>query len=312
MLELGGDFGRVHLGGGPKGSGVYWVDDAGCWNKSDPNEPHSTDNQVFDHPLRNRKIAFGLMGMARVEISSLNSHVDVRWNVRRANLVTLDAVANFLDMFCTTYTVSLSFHMDAWNHERYNNTATAINRMRRLENYRGLLLIDKVFMKNVALGWNANMTSLIQSGVQALDVSDGDLTHSGIRALLPKMIVYKASERSNEMTIINAGHRSAYASIYGKSWSQTAVGTAYDSETPGVYFSNRVSQSYADVLRTGEPRLDHIRGIINRPDEEALWCCYQRLLFRGTWHDGSPVLVCLSDLTQDLDIPFFINDRHIN
>jgi len=167
-------------------------------------------------------------------------------------------------------------------------------------------------MKNVELGWSANMTSLIHSGVRALEKSDGHLSHGDIQAQLPKLIVYKPDDNFDKMTIVNAGFNSAYASIYGNSWANKAVGTTYDSETPGKYFSDRVSQAYADVFRTGEPRLDHIRGIVNRPNEESLWSSYQRFLFRGVWYDGSPVLMCLSDLTQNLDIPFFIDDGHIN
>ena len=51
MLILGGEFGRVRLGGGPQGRGVYWVDDACLWNEFHPNQPSSIHNQNLDDSI---------------------------------------------------------------------------------------------------------------------------------------------------------------------------------------------------------------------------------------------------------------------
>lgn len=312
MLELVGEFGRVQLGGGPSGSGVYWVDDDGHWNKFDPLLPDSFTNQNFDASVRNRKIAYGLMGMVRVEISEVRKHVDISWNVRRANNVTLDSVSNYLEMICVGHSVTLNYCIDAWHYEWIRDPIKAADRMQRSKSFQYLPIIDKVFMKQIAFDWDANSTSLIKRGVQAFEKSKGNLIHSDLNSQLPLFIVYKPCEYTNQMTIVNAGVDSAYASIYGRSWSAMATGSGYDSKTPGEYFSTRVSEAYHDVLSSGDPRLGHIRGIVKRPNEESIWSSYQRFLFRGRWHDGSPVLVCLSDLTQNLDIPFFVDNRHIN
>lgn len=108
------------------------------------------------------------------------------------------------------------------------------------------------------------------------------------------------------MIIENAGYRSANAKVYGTSWAKKANGSKYDRETPGTYYSYRASAAYMDVMDRDEPRLDQIRAVMERPNNEPVWSCYQRLLFRGSLQDGTPVLACMSDLNEGMVIPFLV------
>lgn len=312
MLELEGEFGYVRLGGGPQGAGIYWIDDLGNWNKFDPRLPEGIDNQNLDRSLRDRNIAFGPMQMVRVAVDTDRRHIDVSWNVRTAHSHTLNSVSNYLDVFGADFSVTLNYCIEAWHQEWHHSASQAVGRIQRTRNFRSLPIIDKVFLKQIDFDWSRNMSPLINTGVQRLDRSKGDLRKEELQPLIPKTIVYKPCEKTGQMVVVNAGYESAYASIYGDTWVKSATGQTYDSETPGEYFSARVSAAYQHVLQTGVPRLDHIRGIVNRPKDAAIWSSYQRLLFRGRWHDGCVVLICLCDLTQHLDIPFIVDDGHIN
>ena len=304
MLILGGEFGRVRLGGGPQGRGVYWVDDASHWNEFDPNQPNSIHNQNFDGSIRNRRIAYGIMGMVRVEFFPKKNHVDIRWNVRSVSPDALDAVSDYLYDVCRAFSVSLRFFIDGWCREDFEHARPAIRRIENSLKFYAVPLIDSFFMKSVGVDKGAQMTGLIEYGLHIYEKTQGMLSMPEFEALMPYLLVYKPDVAEEQLVIENAGYQSANAKVYGVSWAEQAKGTLYDSETPGAYYSQRTSQAYAGVMQSDEPRFDHIRAVIDRPDDESMWASYQRLLFRGHLDDGAPVLVCLSDLTQDIDIPF--------
>lgn len=304
MLEFGGVFGRVRLGGGPQGDGVYWIDDGSHWNKFDPSSPSNAQNQTFDGSVRERQIAYGMMGLVRVVIDTDRQHVDVCWNVRTVHLAALDDVSNYLEDFCRNFSVGLSFYIDAWQHEYIVDVPAAIDRIQSSINFRHVALMDSVFVKMADKINQEGSTGLICEGLRALEQSNGYLSHPVLQKLMPYLLVYKPYEVEDQMIIANAGPQSGYAKFYGNTWTRQSDGARYDSETPGAYYSHRVSEAYDRVMTTREPRIDHIRAILNRPEDEPMWASYQRLLFRGRLVNGAPVLVCLSDLTQHIDIPF--------
>lgn len=304
MLEFRGEFGRVRLGGGPQGSGVYWVDDGSFWNEFDPSLPNSSSNQNFDISVRNRKIAYTLMGMVRVSIDFQLKKVDVRWNLRSVSLDALDAVSDYLYDVCHGFSVQLDYCIDGWCSEFFMNASLATERTQLLMGFRRVPLIDSYFIKPMVPDRGANTTRLIQFGVRMFEKTRGNLDHPEFRQLMPYLLVYKPYEVDDQLVLANAGHLSANARIYGGDWARTASGGLYDKETPGVYFSQRASEVYSGVTDNDAPRLDHIRALVNRPNDEPMWASYQRFLFRGYLNGGAPVLVCLADLTPDIDIPF--------
>lgn len=307
MPAIRGGFWRVRLGDGPKGDGAFWVDDLGHWNQFDPNLPSSASNHNFDASVRERQIAFGLMGMVRVDLNSSNKSVDVRWNLRAADDGSLDAVADHLDFFCPEYKVRLFYFADAWNGETYDTARQAAERMQASRLFQKIKLSDRYFIKERPLDLPLARSVLIGEGLKRFEQADGQLSHPALRALMPYLLVYKPENDHDDlsrMRTLNAGVRSANAKVYGRQWAQEATGAHYDWETPGAYFSMRTSEAYGQVLDDGDPRLDHIRAIMERPDNEPVWAAYQRLLFRGRLDDGSAALVCLCDLSDRVDIPF--------
>ncbi len=307
MLEFWGEFGRVRLGGGPQGSGVYWVDDAGSWNKFDPLLPSNASNQDFDSRLRDRKIAFGLMGMVRIKIDTRFKKIEIRWNVRTVHPLTIDTITTFLEDFCCQYTTRICFYIDAWHSEIYKHVTTAIDRIQGTKHFRNVKLIDRFFLKTLGLRSDVNRTQLIDKCVHIYEKTGGDLGDPDFRELMPYLLVYKPDEKEDQMIIANAGHRSANAKVYGAAWAKLANGSKYDSDTPGAYYSMRASAAYSDVMGRDEPRMDQIRAIMQRPDDEPIWSSYQRFLFRGSLEDGTPALICLSDLNEGIDIPFLVS-----
>ena len=116
-------------------------------------------------------------------------------------------------------------------------------------------------------------------------------------------MVFRPAE-DGQLTFVYVGKESPAARVYGSEWAAASEGHEHDGHSPDRDYSSRVCRPYTAVLESGEPRLDHIRALIHRHVGEPLWAPYQRLLAPCKLRDGSPVLVCLSDLTQQIAIPF--------
>ena len=69
------------------------------------------------------------------------------------------------------------------------------------------------------------------------------------------------------------------------------------------HYDFRVSAAYWDVIKTGEPRYDHVRALIHIDGSEPFWVSYERLLTYGIIDAGKPAVVCLVNRTQNISIP---------
>jgi hypothetical protein len=132
------------------------------------------------------------------------------------------------------------------------------------------------------------------------------LTLAECAELSPQLVIYRRHERLTleHWVSVHAGRQSAAGRYFGQDWVHEACGRPFQIEEPGRRYSFSVMKAYAGVLDNREPRLDHIRAIIKRPAKDPLWVPYQRLLFRAAAENGEPLLCCLSDITQDIGIPF--------
>ena len=123
-------------------------------------------------------------------------------------------------------------------------------------------------------------------------------------AIHPELLVFSPRGKSGRLHFVEVGRKAALARFLGRGWAKAVLGKPYDRGQSDLEYENRVTSGYAEVMRTGEPRLDQIRGIIRPDDGDPVWVAYQRLLIRSYEADGSPCLACYSYPTQDLSIPF--------
>ena len=84
-----------------------------------------------------------------------------------------------------------------------------------------------------------------------------------------------------------------------------AVGehSASQSEQETVEFVTKISMAMHETLETGEPRLQHIRTLMEDTEKEPFWLNYERLITLHRMADGREGVDVLCNLSQNLSIP---------
>ena len=122
--------------------------------------------------------------------------------------------------------------------------------------------------------------------------------------VLSRILIYRQCERTGQWITVHAGGLSGAAQVFGPDWIRNAPGRPYEIEQPGERFSRAVMVGLRWVCRNGRPRLDDVRGIVKLPNGEKIWVSYQRLAFPLRTPKGAPLLASLTDVRDDISIPF--------
>ncbi len=284
--------------------GHWWVDDEGAWNFWGLDRPHHPEDRERAEQSFRR---FALHRLGMVQVTLRPGRAVVEFDLHRADDTALDATVDFFATAACPGGAELHFFHQAWNIERHLNAAALARRIDEVRNFRDVVLANTVTTLKRRLSARAMAISpRVRDALRLAEARASKLTLLEGADLIPHLMIYRRDERlgSGHWVSLYAGGQSGCAWVYGQDWVREARGRPYRVDEPGRRFSFNVMQAYAGVLDTGEPRLDHIRGIMRRPGKDPLWAPYERLLFRATAEDGEPVLCCLSTVTQDIAIPF--------
>ncbi len=283
--------------------GHWWVDDEGAWNFWGLDRPSDRgDGAQSERSFR--RIALHRLGM--VQVGRYPGNVVVEFDLQRVHDTALDATADFLAGAAGPGPVELRFYHQAWNLESYPDGVTAARRIEEVRGFRGVVFANTVTSLNQSLSAESGVTPPLRNALRLVEDGTSKLTLRDCADLVPRLIVYRREDRpgSAQWVSLYAGGQCGAAWVFGQDWARKARGRPFQIEEPGRRYSFSIMQAYAGVLDSGEPRLDHIRAIVRRPDKDPLWTPYERLLFRAATEDGEPVLCCLSTITQDIAIPF--------
>jgi hypothetical protein len=283
--------------------GHWWVDDEGAWNfwgLDRPIDPEDRERSALNY----RRMALHRLGM--VQVTRRRDQDLVEFDLHRVHDTALDATVDFLTAATNPGAVELRFYHRAWNIEHYPDGTMAARRIQEVRGFRGVVYANTVTSLNQSLSAESAITPPIRDALRLVDAGTSKLTLRDCADLIPRLIVYRRDDRpgSAQWVSLFAGNLSGGAWVFGQNWIREAHGRPFQIEEPGRRYSIEIMRAYAGVLNAGEPRLDHIRAIIRRPAKDPLWVPYQRLLFRAIAENGEPLLCCLSEITQDIAIPF--------
>jgi hypothetical protein len=283
--------------------GHWWVDDEGAWNfwgLDRPIDPEGRERSAQDF----RRFALHRLGMIQVTLRPGKALVE--FDLHRVNDTALNAAVDFLATANNPGVAELRFFQQAWNIEHYPDSAMAARRIEEVRSFRDVVFANPVTTLKRPLSTPAMISPQVRDAMQLIEARSSRLTLLECADLIPHLMIYRRDERPavRDWVSLFAGNRSGCAWVYGPDWVRNARGRPYQFDEPGRQFSFNITQAYAGVLDTGEPQLDHIRAIIRRPGKDPLWAPYERLLFRAATEEGEPLLCCLSDVTQDIAIPF--------
>jgi hypothetical protein len=283
--------------------GHWWVDDDGAWNFWGLDRPRDPDTaETADRKFR--RIALHRLGMVRV--ARHPSGTVVEFDLHQVDDTALDATVEFVASAGHPGPVELRFFHRAWNIESHFDAPVAVRRIQEVRRFRDVVLANTVTTLRQPLSARGMISPRVRDALPLVEDRGAKLALAECTELIPHLMIYRRNERLTlgHWDSVHAGNQSACARFFGQDWVHEARGRPFQIEEPGRRYSIKVMKPYAGVLDTGEPRLDHIRAIIRRPAKDPLWVPYQRLLFRAAAENGEPLLCCLSDITQDIAIPF--------
>ena len=283
--------------------GHWWVDDDGAWNfwgLDRPNDPE--DRERAEQSFRR----FALHRLGMVQVTLRPGKAVVEFDLHRADDTALDATVDFFATAADSGGAELRFFHQAWNIERHPSAAALARRIDEVRSFRDVVLANTVTTLRRPLSARAMISRRVCDALRLVEARGSGLALLDCADVSPHLMIYRRDDRlgSGHWVSLYAGGQSGCAWVYGEDWIREARGRPYRIDEPGRRYSVSVMKAYAGVLDTGEPRLDHIRAIMRRPGKDPLWVPYQRLLFRAAADNGEPLLCCLSDITQDIAIPF--------
>jgi len=279
----------------PKVRGFWWVDDCGRF----------IDHSKIGIDRDARRTAFRYLGM--VEIVAEKSAVRVRWDVSSASNESIISAAFFLSTRPKSTRVTLEFFWGAWNLEILSHNTNALARMSELATFRSAEPFKGIKRAMRPLENIRDEGDLLKHAFELWDHDRNYFENYGAHKLgkmAPYALSFRQRQSDGHLIFDHIGMHSGSTQIFGKSWAENAVGRSCDRSQPDYEFEDRVCDAYFDVLESGEPIVDHIRGIIRRDGADPVWVPYRRLVVPTRNRFGAPIVVSICDIRQDLAIPF--------
>ncbi len=293
---------------GPKPSGArgtWWVDERGNWRLVDPASNRGHISRPFGPGLAQEGAGYRAIGCVKVTIG--DDFTCINWDVCEVEPGAIQAVLDFLRRDRGTREFILNYFYAGWNSECWANAPEALRRIEYTTAYREVELIDTLLMERRDLAEVMAAKPEIRRAFECWQRTSGrfdERSDSELAQLSRQVLTFALSPHEDELVFKHTGQDSSYAQVYGTDSAQSQIGLPSDYNGPDQGFADRVCLSYAAVLAQEEPQYDHVRALIHRDIGEPLWAPYQRLLLPCKQSDGSPLLVCLTTVTQDISIPF--------
>ncbi len=109
---------------------------------------------------------------------------------------------------------------------------------------------------------------------------------------------------THQLVFDHIGNKSGSVHVFGEEWAARALKQRCTRTQPDYEFDDRVCDAYQMVMESGEPLVDHIRAIIRRDGDDPVWVPYRRIVLPTRDRFGTPIVVSICDIRQDLAIPF--------
>ncbi len=285
--------------------GDWWIDDLGKWRAAELPGTGESDAVPIGSELREQQTAYRQLGLVKALLTPTT--VTFRWDIWNAAPEAIDSVIEFLEIDKQPRRIVLDFFYGGWITETFYVPNAAIRRIRETSLYRSVELIDTIFVQEQRLTSIETSSDVIRRGYEYFSKAghlfevDDEKT---FKSLYSRALVYSAADGDASFLRLHVGENAAFARVTNARQSQMARPKSGVAFRPCDRYSKQVSAAYAEVLNKREPRLHHVRALFRKEGNEPVWVPYQRLLLPSSLSDGTPVFVCLSDITENVRIPF--------
>ena len=148
----------------------------------------------------------------------------------------------------------------------------------------------------------------MRSALEAWGNAMTQIEHEAMEVIRPYTIIYRKGPAG--WVFVDVGRSSAYARWFGWAWSRSAIGKLLDEDNIGDEYNEFIAGAYSRIYDEGGVRFDHIYAHLPKADGEIRPGTFQRLLLGGVFPDGTPGLILLAALTENVEIDALPKEAH--
>ena len=126
------------------------------------------------------------------------------------------------------------------------------------------------------------------------------IEHESMDEIRPYTVIFRKGPAG--WVFVHVGKESAYARWFGWAWSRSAIGKLITEDNLDDEYNEFSGGAYSRIYDEGGVRLDHILAYLPKDGGEPQPGSFQRLLLGGVFPDGTPGLILLAAITENIDI----------
>ena len=130
--------------------------------------------------------------------------------------------------------------------------------------------------------------------------AETQIEHSAMEAIRPYTVLYRKGPSG--WVFVEIGEKSAYAQWFGWAWSRSAIGKLISDDNLPDEYNEFAGGAYTRIYNEGGARLEHIYAHMPKDGNIMTPATFQRLLLGGVFPDGTPGLILLSAITEQVEI----------
>ena len=130
--------------------------------------------------------------------------------------------------------------------------------------------------------------------------AETQIEHSAMEEIRPYTVLYRKGPSG--WVFVEIGEKSAYSKWFGWAWSRSAIGKLISDDNLPDEYDEFAGGAYTRIYNEGGARLDHVYAQLPKDGETLMPVTFQRLLLGGVFPDGTPGLILLGVLTEQVQI----------
>lgn len=141
---------------------------------------------------------------------------------------------------------------------------------------------------------------LLRKALTAWGNAGTQIEHKAMEEIRPYTVLYRKGPAG--WVFVHIGKESAYARWFGATVSKSAIGKLITEDDAGSEYDEFTAGAYSRIYDEGGVRLDHILAYLPKNGGEPEPGTFQRLLLGGVFPDGTPGLIILAVITENVEI----------
>ena len=193
---------------------------------------------------------------------------------------------------------SLIMQLDTWAGQSAlkKNTSGGLEKLQYTDSEGRVFYSQQHPVSQIAM----NGLPLLKKAFTAWGRAETQIEHEAMAEINPYTLIFRKGPAG--WVFVHIGQESAYARWLGWAWSKSAVGKLMDDDNIGDEYNEFIAGAYSRIYDEGGVRLDHIFAHVPRDGGEPQPGTFQRLLLGGVFPDGTPGLILLAVITENVEI----------